>query len=165
MRNLTESESKQLFEKLHKFIKNHLPELVKEYVFRLQRNKIYMVPNHVDKHCSTVPRKSLVHCGIYIAKITHNQHIHLTIGCLHVLTKYARKVTVKGMGVMYGQSVLRRSILKMSDDIQVGDGVVICSEGVDAGFGIIVSLSTDPTKTVVINQADLGEYLRDQEHI
>lgn len=165
MRPLTESESKQLFEKLHKFIKNHLPELVKEYVFRLQRNRIYMVPNHVENHCSSVPRKSLVHAGIYIAKITHGHHIHLTIGCLHILSKYARKVQVKGMGVLYGQSVLRRSILKISDDVQVGDGVVISSEGVDAGIGLVVSLSMDPTKTVLINQADLGEYLRDQEHI
>ena len=96
---------------------------------------------------------------------------HIT--ALSIIAQYAKyKIWVKPNGEMpflYGNHVLKAHVGKMSDDIPEHAGVIVFSmHDVPLGFGVSAKSTSEsrdlqPTSFVAFRQADIGEYLRDED--
>jgi 60S ribosome subunit biogenesis protein NIP7 len=92
---------------------------------------------------------------------------------LDYLSKYARhRVWIKNNGEMaflYGNHVLKHHIGRMTEDIPQYAGVIIINmNDTPLGFGVasrgtLQTKDLEPTAVVIINQADVGEYLRTED--
>ncbi|CCE63370.1 hypothetical protein TPHA_0E02800 [Tetrapisispora phaffii CBS 4417] len=177
MRQLTEEETKVVFEKLAGYIGRNISFLVdnKEHphVFRLQKDRVYYVPENVAKMATAVARPNLMSVGICLGKFTKTGKFRLHITSLSILAQHAKyKIWVKPNGEMpflYGNHVLKAHVGKMSDDIPEHAGVIIFSMNDNAlGFGVSAKSTSEsrnlaPTAIVAFRQADIGEYLRDED--
>lgn len=103
-------------------------------------------------------------------KFTKGGRFMLQVTCLDYIAKYAeKKVWVKATGeqnFLYGNHVLKAHMAKITEGCERNQGVVVCTlSDMPIGFGILGRAPEefklmDPTAIVVINQADVGEYLR-----
>lgn len=94
--------------------------------------------------------------------------LHIT--ALDYIAKYAeKKVWVKPSGeqnFLYGNHVLKAHIAKITEGSERNCGVVVYTlSDMPIGFGVLGRSPEefklmDPTAIVVINQGDVGEYLR-----
>ena len=93
--------------------------------------------------------------------------IHL---CLPLL-KLQNKVWVKAgaeMSFLYGNHITKSGLARMTDDTEQYSGVVVYSMGnIPLGFGIAaqttqIAQEMEATAYVVLHQADIGEFLRDE---
>ncbi|KAG0677824.1 ribosome biosynthesis protein nip7 [Kluyveromyces marxianus] len=176
MRQLTEEETKVVFEKLAGYIGRNIVYLVdnqdQPHVFRLQKDRVYYVPEHIAKLATSVARPNLMSLGLCMGKFTKTGKFRLHITSLSVLAQYAKyKVWIKPNGEMpflYGNHVLKAHVGKISDDIPEHAGVIVFSmHDVPLGFGVSAKSTSEardlqPTSIVAFRQADIGEYLRDE---
>ncbi|KAL9245299.1 hypothetical protein vseg_018965 [Gypsophila vaccaria] len=190
MRTLDEQETTAVFEKVFKFIGNNLKNLIENpsyegpttdpsnptrYCFRLQKNRLYYVSESLVKRATNITREKLVSLGTQLGKFTHHGNFHLTIHALPLLAPHAKhKVWLKPtseMSFLYGNSVLKAHLGRITEDISAGDGVVVYSmSDVPLGFGVATKSTkdvrkSDPNVLVVIHQADIGEYLRTEDDL
>lgn len=178
MRPLTDEETTQVFEKLAKFIGTNIKQMVDPsdgtmYCFRLQKDRVYYVSELVMRLATNVSRDKLASLGVCIGKFTHHKNFHLHISALNYLAKYARfKVWVKPsseMSFLYGNHLLKAGLGRITENIEKGQGVVVYNmSDMPLGFGLAARTTADcrkaaPTDIVVLNQADLGMYLRAEE--
>lgn len=177
MRQLTEEETKTLFEKLANYIGRNIVYLVdnkeQPHVFRLQKDRVYYVSEQVANFAVSVQRANLMSLGICFGKFTKTGKFRLHITALDYLSKYAKyKIWIKPNGEMpflYGNHVLKAHVGKMSEDIPEHAGCIVYSmNDVPLGFGVSSKNSTEiknlgPTGIVAFRQADIGEYLRDED--
>lgn len=177
MRPLTEDETTKVFEKLAKFIGPNLKQLLdgagEGHCFRLQRDRVYYVSDSVMRWATNVGRDQLASLGVCIGKFTHHKNFHLHISCLDYLAKYAKyKVWVKPsseMSFLYGNHVLKTGLGRITENTPKGTGVVVYNmSDVPVGFGIAARGTMDcrkaaPTDIIVLHQADVGMYLRDED--
>ena len=177
MRQLTEEETKVVFEKLAAYIGRNIAYLVdnKEvpHVFRLQKDRVYYVPEYIAKLATSVARQNLMSVGICLGKFTKTGKFRLHITALSVLAKHAKyKIWIKPNGEMpflYGNHVLKAHVGKMTDDIPEHAGLIVFSmNDMPLGFGVsakstLESKNLQPTAIVAFRQADIGEYLRDED--
>ncbi|XP_055388489.1 uncharacterized protein LOC129617127 [Condylostylus longicornis] len=176
MRPLKEEESKIVFEKLAKFVGNNLVNIVdnKEnpHVFRLQKDRVFIVSAKVCKFAGSVPRKNLISLGTCIGKFSKTKKFRLHVTSLPWIARFAtHKVWVKPAGeqsFIYGNHVLKRHLGRVTEQTDKNAGVVVLSMGdVPLGFGV-TSRSTsemrasDTEAIVVFHQSDVGEYLREE---
>lgn len=97
--------------------------------------------------------------------------MHIT--ALPFIAKFAPyKVWLKPSGVMgflYGNHIIKGQIGRITENTPKNACVVVCSmNDTTLGFGVtsrdFLELSKlDPTSLIVINQADIGEYLRTED--
>ena len=179
MRPLTEEETKTFFGKLAKFLGSNIKFLIDredgDYVFRLHKDRVYYINSEVLKLASHIGKDELVGAGTCFGKFTKTQKFKLHITCLDFLAKYAKyKVWVKPNGeqtFLYGNHVLKGHLARITENTPSNTGVVIFSiTDIPLGFGVCMKTTQqcrdmDPTQVVVINQADVGEYLRSEEDI
>jgi 60S ribosome subunit biogenesis protein NIP7 len=179
MRPLTEEETKTFFGKLAKFLGSNIKFLIDredgEYVFRLHRDRVYYLNTEVLKLAAHIGKEELIGAGTCFGKFTKTKKFKLHITCLDYLAKYAKyKVWVKPNGeqtFLYGNHVLKGHLARITENTPSNTGVVIFSiTDVPLGFGVCMKTTQqcrdlDPTQVVVINQADVGEYLRSEEDI
>ncbi len=105
--------------------------------------------------------------------MTHAGHFHLHITALPLLAQYAKfKVWVKEsseLSFVYKNHILKSGLARMTENIPQHQGVVIYGvSDIPIGFGITARSTLDcqtaePGDIVVFRQADVGEYLRDEE--
>ena len=75
------------------------------------------------------------------------------------------------MSYLYGNNVLKSSMARITEGTPVNAGVVVYSmSDVPLGFGVIARATEDcrrldPHSIVVLHQADIGEYLRNENEI
>ncbi|GAB4824015.1 hypothetical protein N2152v2_011061 [Parachlorella kessleri] len=179
MRPLTEEETRQVFEKLHKFIGKNIKALVdrqdEPYCLRLQKNKVYYVREDLMRRATNIARDKLVALGTSIGKFTHSGKFRLTVGALDVLAQHAKyKVWVKPsqeMQFLYGNHVLKSGLGRITENTPAYTGVVIYSmSDVPLGFGVTAKSTAecrtaDPGTIVVFHQSDVGEYLRAEDEL
>jgi len=111
--------------------------------------------------------------GVCFGKFTKTGKFRLQITALSCLAQYAQyKVWVKPNGEMpflYGNHVVKAHLGRMTEDTPEHQGVVIYSmSDIALGFGVTAKATagvrkTDPTGIVVFHQADVGEYLRQED--
>ncbi|OIR59127.1 MAG: ribosome biogenesis protein NIP7 [Amphiamblys sp. WSBS2006] len=176
MRKLTEDESKIFFSKLAQYIGRNISHLVdnKEdpHVFVLHEMRVYYARESLARAAESVCRDKLCAVGTCFGKFTKTGKFRLWITCLEYLAKNAEyKVWIKKkaeMSYLYGNNALRSHVERTSGNIQKNQGVVVLSEsGTALGFGVTVKASDIlermlPLESFVINQADTGEYLRNE---
>ena len=179
MRPLTEDETKNFFGKLAKFLGSNIKFLIEredgEYVFRLHKDRVYYINSDVLKMAAHIGKDELIGAGTCFGKFTKTEKFKLHITCLEYLAKYAKfKVWVKPNGeqtFLYGNHVLKGHLARITENTPANIGVVIFSiTDIPIGFGVCMKTTQqcrdlDPTQVVVINQADVGEYLRSEEEI
>eukprot|EP00301_Raphidiophrys_heterophryoidea_P023560 c7401_g1_i2.p1 GENE.c7401_g1_i2~~c7401_g1_i2.p1 ORF type:complete len:140 (-),score=21.87 c7401_g1_i2:6-425(-) len=100
MRPLTEEETKIFFEKLAKYIGSNIKLLLDrpdgQYVFRLQKERVYYVSDDIMRRATNFPRESLVGLGVCFGKFTKTKKFRITITALDYIAQYAQyKVWVK----------------------------------------------------------------------
>ena len=125
------------------------------------------------KLAEVIGRDKLISAGTCIGKFTKTGIVRLHITALEYLAQYAQyKIWLKPKGemsFMYGHNVVKAHVQRMSDDTPQHQEVVIFnSGGLPLGFGVTAksTLDTrkmDPTAVVAFHQADVGEYLRDEQ--
>ena len=176
MRPLTDEEFEVFFRKLQKYIGENIKYLLDsdrsggQHVFRIVRNKVYYLSASVLKQCSIFSKDQLLHAGTLLGQFSKKQKFRLAVTSLGLLAKYATcKVWLKTSGeqnYLYGNHALKAHVARVSDNGTRHGGVIVMSlNDVPLGFGVLCKGAlefkmTDPTAILVINQADLGEYLR-----
>jgi 60S ribosome subunit biogenesis protein NIP7 len=127
------------------------------------------------KAAVSVAREKLVSIGRCFGKFSKTGKFRLHITALDILSRYAiNKVWIKPtveQSFLYGNHVLKSGLGRITEDTEKFDGVVIFNmSDLPLGFGR-AGRSTAECRyvssgdIVAINQADLGEYLRDEEVI
>lgn len=177
MRPLTDDEMTLVFEKLAKFIGPNIKQLIDtpegNFCFRLQNDRVYYVSESTMRVATHVSRDHLASLGVCFGKFTHHKNFHLHVSCIDYMSKYARnKVWVKPsseMSFLYGNHILKAGLGRITENTEQGAGVVVYNmSDTPMGFGLAARNTGDcrkaaPTDIVVLNQADLGMYLRSEE--
>lgn len=180
MRPLTEPETKTLFEKLATYCGKGIANLIADpaggsdrNVFRIQGSRVYYVRESLANLATSVARDNLLSLGICLGKFTKTGKFRLHITALSVVAPHARyKVWVKQNGEMpflYGGNVLKAHVGRWSEDCPEHQGVVVLSmNDTPLGFGVSARSTAearklDPTGVVTFRQADIGEYLREED--
>ena len=180
MRPLTEVETKTLFEKLATYCGKGISNLIADpssksdrYVFRIQNSRVYYVRETLANLATSVKREALLSLGTCLGKFTKTGKFRLHITALSVIAPHARyKVWVKQNGEMpflYGGNVVKAHVGRWVDDCPEHQGVIVLSmSDTPLGFGVSARSTAearrlDPTGIVVFRQADIGEYLREED--
>ncbi|KAK4561642.1 ribosome biosynthesis protein nip7 [Recurvomyces mirabilis] len=188
MRPLTDTETKTLFTKLANYTGRSLNNLLTDtapststganstpdrYVFRIQKDRVYYVRESLANLATSIARDNLLSLGTCLGKFTKTGKFRLHITALDVLAPHARyKVWVKANGEMpflYGGHVVKAHVGRWSEDVPEHQGVVVMSmNDTPLGFGVTARSTAearrlDPTGIVTFRQADVGEYLREED--
>ncbi|CZT25628.1 probable NIP7 protein, required for efficient 60S ribosome subunit biogenesis [Ramularia collo-cygni] len=186
MRPLTDVETKTLFEKLANYTGRSLNNLLTDtlpsstpqktpdrFVFRISGDRVYYVRESLANLAVSVARDQLLSLGTCLGKFTKTGKFRLHITALDVIAPHARyKVWVKANGEMpflYGGHVVKAHVGRWSEDAPEHAGVVVMSlNDTPLGFGVTARSTAearklDPTGIVTFRQADVGEYLRDED--
>jgi 60S ribosome subunit biogenesis protein NIP7 len=161
------------------------------YVFRIQGSRVYYVRESLANLATSVARDNLLTLGTCLGKFTKTGKFRLHITALDVIAPHARyKVWIKPNGEMpflYGGNVVKAHVGRWSEDCPEHQGVVVLSmndtplvscflldslikrlTGGIQGFGVTARSTAearrlDPTGITVFRQADVGEYLREED--
>lgn len=177
MRPLTEDETKIFFEKLSNYIGRNIKHLIdrpdEEYCFRLHKERVYYLSVALMRRAAHAEKSLLVHMGTCFGKFTKSLKFRLHITALDYLSQYAKyKVWVKPsseLTFLYGNNVLKAGLGRITENTPQYQGVVVYSMA-DAplGFGVTAKSTQEcrklpATDVVVFHQADVGEYLREED--
>ncbi|KAL9933015.1 hypothetical protein V8E36_008270 [Tilletia maclaganii] len=178
MRPLTEAETKLLFDKLAQYVGNNIVHLIDRpddpHLFRLHKDRVYYVSEAASKLADSVARPQLISLGTCLGKFSKSGNkFRLHIAALDLLVQYAKyKVWIKPNGelpFLYGNHVVKAHLGRITDDTPEHAGVVVLNMGgVGLGFGVtarstVDTRKIDPTSIIVFHQADVGEYIRDED--
>ncbi|KAI9803322.1 MAG: ribosome biosynthesis protein nip7 [Sarcosagium campestre] len=143
------------------------------HVFRLHQSRVYYVRLSIANLATAIPRQNLLTLGTCLGKFTKTGKFRLHITALDVIAPHARyKVWVKPNGEMpflYGGHVVKAHVGRWSEDCPEHQGVVVFSmDDTPLGFGITARSTAearrlDPTGITTFRQADVGEYLREED--
>ena len=180
MRPLTEAETKNLFDKLAKYVGPNTKHLIDqkggdEWVFRLHKSRIWYMPAKLLKLASCVAKRNLMGIGVMFAKVTHNDHVRIQVTALEYIAQYALyKVWVKPnqeQSFMYGNHISRAGLGRITENCPQYQGVAVFSMAdVPLGFGVAAQGTLQCRKcemntTVLFHEADVGEFLRDEARL
>lgn len=120
-------------------------------------------------------RDNLVTVGICFGKFTKTGKFVLHVTCLDYLAQYAKyKIWIKPtaeMSYLYGNHILKAHVGKMTEEVPEHQGVVVFNmNDIPLGFAVtaksaVMCTKLDPTAIVGYHQADIGEYLRDEDSL
>ncbi|KAH7125509.1 hypothetical protein B0J11DRAFT_528585 [Dendryphion nanum] len=180
MRPLTEPELKVLIEKLATYCGGSIKDLIAgstngsdRYVFRIQKDRIYYVRESLANLATSVKRDNLLSLGTCLGKLTKTGKFRLHVTAVSIIAPHARyKIWVKPNGEMpflYGGNILKAHIGRWTEDTPEHQGIVVYSmSDTPLGFGVSARSTAearrlDPTGIVAFRQADIGEYLREED--
>ncbi|KRX45611.1 60S ribosome subunit biogenesis protein NIP7 -like protein [Trichinella murrelli] len=179
MRPLTEEEMVAVLKKLLKFVGDNIRQLIKRsdgiYVFRLHKDRVYYSSEALMKRATAFSMNEIIAFGTCIGKFTKTKKFHLTITALDIIVPYCKcKVWVKAnaeQSFLYGNHILKAGVGRITDDVEPNAGIIVYNmTDMPLGFGIASKSTSDIRKSdssavAVINIADIGQYVRDEQHI
>merc|ERR1712168_1569881 len=145
MRPLTEDETKELFEKLSKYIGENIKLLIDRpdgnYCFRLAKERIFYVREDVMKLAASIDRKLLLSFGTCFGKMTKTGKFRLHVTALDFLAPYAKyKVWLKPNAeqqFLYGNHVMKAGLGRITEATPQFQGVVVYNmSDLPLGFGV-----------------------------
>lgn len=147
-----------------------------KYCFRLQQERVFYLRKDMLGMAQGVTRKDLLSAGVCFGKFTtKSKQFRLHITALPYLAQYAQyKVWIKSkaeMSFVYGNHILKAQVSRVTENAPQYQGVIVYNmNDIPLGFGTMARSTTDarkldPTGVMVFNQADVGEYLRSEEHL
>ncbi|XP_012363825.2 60S ribosome subunit biogenesis protein NIP7 homolog isoform X1 [Nomascus leucogenys] len=172
MRPLTEEETRVMFEKIVKYIRENLQLLLdrpdRTYCFWLHDDRVYYVSEKIVKLDANISGDKLVSLGTCFGKVTKTN-----VPALNYLAPYAKyKVWIKHgaeQSFLYGNHVLKYGLGQITENTSQYQGVVVYSMAdIPLGFGVAAKSTqdcrkVDPMAIVVLHQADIGEYAWHEE--
>jgi 60S ribosome subunit biogenesis protein NIP7 len=127
------------------------------------------------RQATSISRDDLVTFGVCLGKFTKTRRFRLAVTALDVLSAHALyRVWVKPsseMAFLYGNHVAKAGVARMTEGVpQYGGVVVVSSSDVPLGFGRAAQTTDrcrdlDPTAVAVLHQADVGEYLHEDNEV
>ncbi|XP_055335511.1 60S ribosome subunit biogenesis protein NIP7 homolog [Paramacrobiotus metropolitanus] len=173
---LTDEEARLVFEKLSKYIGSNIKRLLDRpdglYCFRLHNDRIFYARESLVKQASVISRDNLASFGTCFGKMTKTGKFRLHITALDFLAPYAQfRVLLKPNAeqqFLYGHNIAISGIHRISDNTPKYAGIVVFSAAeTPLGFGVAAKSSAeikhaDPIATGIFHQADLGEYIRQE---
>jgi 60S ribosome subunit biogenesis protein NIP7 len=177
MRPLLKEELETFFSKLSKYLGSNIQRLIKRddepHCFRLHKDRVYYVSEALMRQATNIGRDELLLLGTCFGKFTKSGKFRLHITCLDHMAQHAKyKVWVKPnaeMSFLYGNHVPRAGLARITENTPQYAGVVVYNmANVPLGFGLAshateMCRALEPTAHVVLRQADIGEYLREEE--
>ena len=143
------------------------------HVFRLHKDRVYYVSERLMRLSTNIGKDALLSLGTCLGKFTKSRKFHLKITALPILAQYAKyKVWLKPaaeMTYLYGNHVPKVGIARMTEAIPQYAGVLVLNlTDIPLGFGVAAhstetATAVDATAAVVLHQADVGEYLREED--
>jgi len=137
--------------------------------------RVYYVREDICNLATSIARDNLLSLGTCIGKFTKSGKFRLHITALDIISPHARyKVWVKPNGELpfcYGGNVVKAHVGRWSEDCPAHQGVVVYNmQDTALGFGVSAksvteSKSLDPTGITTFRQADIGEYLREEDSL
>jgi 60S ribosome subunit biogenesis protein NIP7 len=122
-----------------------------------------------------ISKKELVSFGTCIGKFTHSGKFRLHVTALPILSPFAKnKIWLKPSAeqqFLYGNHVLKAGLGRITESTEKNQGVLVYSmSDIPLGFGVTAKSTSDcrradPSAMVCLHQADVGEYLRDEQGI
>ncbi|CAH1773461.1 unnamed protein product [Owenia fusiformis] len=179
MRPLTDEETKAFFEKLSKYIGESIKQLIDRpdgaYCFRLHNDRVFYVREDLMKKAAHASRENLVSFGTCFGKFTKSGKFRLHVTALDFLAPYAKfKIWVKPSAeqqFLYGHHIMKNGLGRITENTQQYQGIIVCAmNDTPLGFGVAAKSTqecrhTDPMTIVAFHQADVGEYIRSEEHL
>ncbi|VDK38484.1 unnamed protein product [Taenia asiatica] len=178
MRQLKEAEFRSLVDKLSKYIQDIKPLLEREdgkYRFYYHRGRVFYCRDDLAKHAGNFARKNLLSFGTCFGKFSKNNKFRLHVTALPYLTPYAKyRIWLKPSAeqhFLYGQHIVKSGLARVSEDTPQYAGVIVMNvDDIPLGFGVAAKSTlqmknTDPMTIVGFHQADIGEYIRNEETI
>ena len=117
----------------------------------------------------------MISFGVCIGKFTKSRKFRLHCTFVDYLAPYAKnKVWLKAgseQAFLYGNHVLKSGVARVSEEMDANQGVLVFSSAdCPIGFGVSTKSTAqvrtcDPYVIIVLHQADVGEYLRSEEHL
>ncbi|XP_067658817.1 60S ribosome subunit biogenesis protein NIP7 homolog [Haliotis asinina] len=177
MRPLTDEETKTFFQKLSKYIGENIKLLLDRpdgaYCFRLHRDRVFYVREELMKKAGCVSRDNLISMGTCFGKFTKSGSFRLHITALDYIAPYAKfKVWLKPSAeqqFLYGHHVMKSGLGRITENTSQYQGLVVYSmSDLPLGFGVAAKSTQDcrhcdPMTIVAFHQADVGEYIRNEE--
>lgn len=167
MRILTEEELTLMFSKLKKYLGSNIKMILDlqegegAMVFRVIRQKVYLIPAQVVKQCSVFGKKELLHAGVCFGQFSKSGKFRIQVTCTDFLSRFSsRKIWLKSNGeqnFLYGNHVLKAHIASISEQCLRNEGVIIVSQdNIPLGFGVLAKTAeelktADPTAIYVYN--------------
>ncbi|CAJ0930160.1 unnamed protein product, partial [Mesorhabditis belari] len=179
MRPLTDQETEAVFTKLANYIGDNVQRLVDrsdgEYCFRLHKERVYYCSEFLLKKAACIAREPLLSFGTCLGKFTKSRKFHLHITALDYLAPYSKsRIWLKPNAeqqFLYGNNILKSGVARMTEGTPSHQGVIVFSmNDTPLGFGVTAKGTADckradPTAIVLLHQADLGEYLRNESFL
>ncbi|CAM9628225.1 unnamed protein product [Chrysoparadoxa australica] len=176
MRPLTDEETAVLFEKLSSYMGENVGLLINrqdKHCFRLHKDRVYYVSEKLLRQSTNMEREALISIGTCFGKFSKSRKFRLVITCLDYLAQYAKHKVVwvkpsAEMSFLYGNHVVKSGLARITDGTPQYAGVVVYSmSDIPLGFGVAAQPTEycrdlEPHASVVLHQADVGEYLRDE---
>uniref|UniRef100_A0A915PM20 60S ribosome subunit biogenesis protein NIP7 homolog n=1 Tax=Setaria digitata TaxID=48799 RepID=A0A915PM20_9BILA len=164
MRPLSEEETETVFRKLGHYIGDHVKSLIERgdgvYCFRLHKDRVYYCTEILMRKAACISREPLLNFGTCLGKFTKTRKFRMHITALDYIAPYAK--------FLYGNNILKSGMSRMTDGAGSHQGVVVYNmNDLPLGFGITAKSTAecrraDLTSIVVLHQADLGEYIRNE---
>ncbi|VDP20907.1 unnamed protein product [Onchocerca flexuosa] len=176
MRPLSDEETEIVFKKLAHYIGSHVRSLIERedaaYCFRLHKDRVYYCTETLMRKAACVSREPLLSFGTCLGKFTKTKKFRMHITALDYIAPYAKcKIWVKPSAeqqFLYGNNILKSGMNRMTEGVGSHQGVVVYNmNDLPLGFGVTAKSTTecrraDLTSIVVLHQADLGEYIRNE---
>jgi len=178
MRPLTEEETEQVFKKLSVYIGENVKLLIDRqdgtYCFRLHKDRIYYAREDLVKLAAATSYDNLISFGTCLGKISKTgRKFRLHITAMDYLAPYAKcKAWLKPNAeqqFLYGHHVLKSGLARITEGALQNVGVIVYNQNdLPLGFGVTAKSTmevrrSDPSTIVVLNQADIGEYIRHED--
>ena len=177
MRPLTDDETKVFFEKLSKYIGRNIEYLIdrkeEPHCFRLIKDRVYYMSEMLARQAASFPKEKIMCVGVCFGKFTKGGAFRLHVTALEYLAQFATfKAWIRPqseMSYLYGNHLLKGHVAKMTEGVPEHQGMVILNcKDVPLGFAVSAKSGAqisnlDGSAIAAFHQADIGEYLRDEE--
>nr|UXY87318.1 ribosome biogenesis protein [Cryptomonas sp.] len=176
MRALKIDEARIVLVKIIKFQGGFLTFFLKKYmkdayVFRLQKKRIFFSTIIIISRAVTFSKKKIGSFGTCIGRFDKSNKFYFLISALNFFLKWTKfnSAFINDIGekaFVFGKHLKKENLQQITRNIFSNEGVVIIAKnGCPLGFGEILKNSSELARisdkeTVIINQADIGRYIR-----
>jgi 60S ribosome subunit biogenesis protein NIP7 len=180
MRVLKLDEARIILSKIIKFqgnfFKNFIKKQIEEFqLFRILKNRVFIASIILASRANSFGKKKIGSIGTCIGRFDKSEKFYFLIPALNFLTRSPKfnSIFINEAGekcFTYGKHLKKNCLLKLTKDLNYNDGVIVLGKNeIPLGFGEIIKNSSEISRisdkeTLIINQGDIGKYIRIIDH-
>lgn len=154
------------------FIKKHIQT---SYVFRVLKKKIFFASIILISRSNSFTNKKIGSIGTCIGSFDRSNKFYFLIPALNFLTKFSKfnSIFINEVGekfFTYGKHLKKIYLLKITKNLTHNDSVIVLGKNkIPLGLGEVIKDFLELSKIsdkeiVIINQGDIGKYIRVFKH-